>query len=93
MELVTGAPLVVQVMVYVDCAVMVTACELDLLVLESPGPETVQEFTPVAPHVIVEESPENTLDGLAEMVAFGAKTSIEAKDGGEFTPAPEQMTW
>lgn len=46
-----------------------TACESDLLVLESPGPETVQELTPVALQIIVVELPLDTLDGLADIVA------------------------
>ena len=63
---------------------MVTGCEPDSSVLDSPGPETVHEPTPVAFHEMVEESPALvTLDGLAEIVADGARTSTEAKAGEE----------
>ena len=69
---------------------MVTGCEPDLLVLDSPGPKTVHEPTPVAFHEMVEDPPPlGTLDGLAEIVADGAKTSIDANAGAEFPPAPE----
>ena len=72
---------------------MVTDCEPDLLVLDSPGPETVHEPTPVAFHDMVEDPPPlGTLDGLAEIVADGARTSTEANAGAEFPPAPEHTT-
>ena len=59
---------------------------------EIPGPVTVQDFTPVALHVMAEGLFGETRVGLAEMVASGASTSIEANAGSESPPGPVHTT-
>ena len=98
----TGEPLVVQVMVKVDWVLICTdrgePVEKSCEALAAPeasvpdGPVTVQESTPLALHESVVLLPGWTRIGLAEMVADGARTSTDAKDGEEEPPAPEQMT-
>ena len=62
--------------------------------VETPGPVTVQEFTPVALQEMVVEFPEDTtLAGSALMVTFGGRTSTVANEGAEVPPGPLQTTW
>ena len=79
---------------YVDCAVIVTVCEPEPLVLESPGPETEQlpGTTSCELHVTTEVLPFFTRVGLAVMLACGETTVTDANPGVELPPAPEQTT-
>lgn len=56
------------------------------------GPETVQDLTPVALQEIVEVVPGRTRDGLALMVASGARTCTETDATGDVPPAPVHET-
>lgn len=70
-EPVTGAPLVVQLIVKVDWELIITFWAPERLEEERPGPETAQLFTCDAFHVIRDCVPVWTRDGLAEMDASG----------------------
>lgn len=89
---VTGAETVWQVMVKVDCAVMVIEREPERLVDERPGPDTTQLDTSEELQVIREVPPACTRAGLALMVACGWRTVTVAMF--EFTepPGPVQET-
>lgn len=89
----TGEPFTSQEMVKSDWEEMVTDCGEPVVKAKSsseepeasvpPGPDTVQEVTPVPLQDICEVLPEFTRVGLAEIVASGASTSTVAKDGDD----------
>jgi len=77
-------------MVYSDCALIVTACDPDLVrERERPGPETVQaiEDTSVAFQETVDEPPIATREGEAEMVACGFRTLTLLEAVAEVMPS------